>query len=379
MLKKIANWIERKQNSIFSYPVNKQRAYIEKLGAPRDELERSYFQYRCQMKLHGAMLAAILNLAALPMSLLYLVKFKENRILFSKKQTAVLLNHGLPENIVPNTLREAYGEILPEHDVPRCLDQEDFQFLRKLFVRYPFSWLLWLKVIYKVAEYSAVVKRHTPTAIICCDEFSYASPAVTSYCRQKHIKRINVMHGEKLYFMRDSFACYDKYYVWDQYYADLLIEMGAEKTQFYVEVPDSLKFQTEEALENNCDYTYYLAAENRQTLQKIAASMHRLRDQGCTVFVRPHPRYSNLEEIKQLFAGIGIEDASEVSIAQSLLRTKNAVSLYSTTLLQAYHNGTSVIIDDVSNGDKYRKLSDLKYCMLAKEHRLLSEIMGEKI
>lgn len=379
MLKKIANWIARKQNSIFTYPVQKQRAYIEKLGTPRDALERSYFQYRCQMKLYGPFLAAVLNLAAFPMSLLHLVKFRSRRVPFSREHRAVYINHGLPEHIIPNVLREELGEIVALGEESRSLDREDCRFLRKLFARYPFSWMLWLKVIYKVGDYSTAIKKYAPKAILCCDEFSYASPAVTAYCREKKVERINVMHGEKLYFMREAFVCYDRYYVWDQYYADLLMEMGAEPTQFRVEVPDSILFRTRDRGEKTVDYTYYLAAEEHRTLEKIAASMKHLQAQGNTVFIRPHPRYSNLEQIKQLFDGIGIENGAEVSIEQSLCRTHNAISLYSSTLNQAYHNGTGVVIDDLSTPDQFRKLKELKYCMLAKEHRLLSEIMGESL
>lgn len=378
MLKKIANWIARKQNSIFTYPVQKQRTYIEKLGTPRDELERSFFQYRCQMKFHGVLLATVLNLAALPMSLLYLLKFRANHVVFSQNQRAVFLNHGLPENIVPNSLREEYGQILALSDEHRSLDREDIRFLRKLFVRYPFSWLLWLKVIYKVGKYSTAIKKYAPKAVVCCDEYSYSSPAVTAYCREKNVERINVMHGEKLYFMRDSFVCYDRYYVWDQCYADLLVEMGGEKSQFRVEVPDSLRLQSEGNVEKTCDYTYYLASEDRPTLEKIAASMKQLQTQGKTVVVRPHPRYTNLKEMQPLFDGIMIEEGAEISIEESLCRTRNAIALYSSTLNQAYHNGTGVIIDDISAPDQFRKLKDLKYCMLDKEHRLLSEVMGEK-
>ena len=49
MLRKMAVLLERRQDALFSYDVNKQKKYIAKLGNPRDEIERSYFQYKCQM------------------------------------------------------------------------------------------------------------------------------------------------------------------------------------------------------------------------------------------------------------------------------------------------------------------------------------------
>ena len=44
MLRKMAVFLERRQDALFSYDVDKQRKYIEKFGNPRDEIERSYFQ-----------------------------------------------------------------------------------------------------------------------------------------------------------------------------------------------------------------------------------------------------------------------------------------------------------------------------------------------
>lgn len=377
LLKNIANWIAKKQNSIFTYPVQKQRAYIEKLGKPRDLLQRSYFQYRCQMKFNGFIVTLGLNLAALPMSVLYLIKFSRTRIRPEQHSKAVYLSLGIPENIIPDQVRQEYGTIPALQNAPQHLDKSDRRFLRRMFRRYPFSWLLWLKTIYKLGQYSALIKQYRPEAIVCCDEYSYASPYVTEYCRQKKVKRINVMHGEKLYFMRDAFVCYDEYYVWDRCYAQVLTQMGGEEHQFRIAVPESLLFSSREPVEKTRDYTYYLAGEERPSLQRIASAMKALQDRGFRVSVRPHPRYTNPEEVKLLFDGIDIEDPTQISIQHSLCRTENAVSVYSTTLNQASHNGIGVVIDDVSDEDRYRKLEEVMYCMLAREHRLLSEVIGE--
>ena len=46
MMRKMAVLLERRQDALFSYDVSKQKKYIAKLGNPRDEIERSYFQYK---------------------------------------------------------------------------------------------------------------------------------------------------------------------------------------------------------------------------------------------------------------------------------------------------------------------------------------------
>ena len=377
LLKKIAVAIERKQDSLFTYPKEKQEAYIKKLGKPADEIERGYFQYRCQMKLYGWLLFAVLNCVALPMSLLYLIQFSRKNAVFESQKQCLFVNNGIPVNIVPKALQERYEEIVPVQEDSRCLDDGDWLFLKNIFKRYPFSWMFWMKILHKLSHYSAIITKYNPSAILCCDEFSYTSSVMTKYCRERGIQLINVMHGEKLYFMRDAFVCYDEYYVWNEYYKNLLIELGADPSQFRIEEPDSLKIPYSGEPQKKYDYTYYLGAETGATLKTIAACMEKLQSKGYKVAVRPHPRYTDLAEAQDVLTGMEIEDTKKITIEQSLLRTVTAISLYSTALNQAYHNGVKIVIDDCSNFEKFQKLSERKYFMVNAEHRLLSEITEE--
>lgn len=205
---------------------------------------------------------------------------------------------------------------------------------------------------------------------------SFTSSILTDYCRACGIKHIDVMHGEKLYYMRDSFFKFDKCYVWDNYYSDLLSSMKADRDQFVVETPDSLKFGDEAVREDRYDYTYYLADENDAVLEKIAQSLRILSDRGKRIAVRPHPRYSNMESVKKYFAFAELEDSNILSIEKSLMQTRAAVSLCSTVLNQAFCNLVPVVIDDISNRTRFEKLRELKYILLNKEYRLLSEEIG---
>ena len=62
---KLARLLQRKRNPLFSSNVEFQTKYIEKLGIPRDDIERGYFQYRCQMKLLGGLLAFLYNMTSI--------------------------------------------------------------------------------------------------------------------------------------------------------------------------------------------------------------------------------------------------------------------------------------------------------------------------
>lgn len=378
LLKKIAVKLEKMQNSIFTYPVKKQAAYLKRFPKPKDEIERSYFQYCCQMKLYGPILYAFLNIASLPLAIILLCKYKGRTVGLDPTAECVFFQNGLPDNVVPNCLRQRYSDMVSVTGQDNCLTKSDIAFLKEVFKRYPFSWMLWLKTILKISQYSAAIMRYSPDAVISCDEFSFTSSIVTKYCRTKDIKRINVMHGEKLYYMRDSFVCYDEYYVWDPYYADLLMELGAEKTQFRIELPDSMIIHLDDGVQKTYDYTYYLAAENETVLKKIAESLNKLKGKGFHVAVRPHPRYSNAAEMKEIFNGMDIENAEDVSIEASLRRTKGAISLYSTVLNQAMAAGVDVVIDDVTNPENYRKLKELRYVILSAKHQLLSALVEDR-
>ncbi|MDQ0149533.1 hypothetical protein ACFO6R_09270 [Eubacterium multiforme] len=376
LLRKIAVILERRQDALFSYDVEKQKKYIKKLGRPRDDIERSYFQYKCQMKFNGNIITFLLNIASVPMILFYM--FKNGKSLIEEdieKKDAVFFRDGKPENILPNSLKEEFSYIETNPIEDFLLMKQDKKFINKIICRYPFSWHFILKCIIKIAKYRYVIRRYTPSAIIVCAEYSFTASILTLYCNQNSIEHINVMHGEKLYYMRDSFFRFDRCYVWDKHYIKLLNQLQADKNQFIIEVPESLKFKNSEYYEIKYDYTYYLGSENEEILQKIANTLKSLKDKGNKVSLRPHPRYSNIELVKKLFYFADIEDTSKVSVEKSLLRTNNAVSLYSTVLNQAICNSISVVIDDISNTINYKKLESLEYVCLKKEHKLLSELI----
>jgi len=373
-LRKIGAAIGGKQNRVFTYPVDKQKAYIARFPEPKDGIERGYFHYCCQMKLYGQPTHFFMNLAALPLSAYYLATFKAAGATTEETADAVFFPDGKPFNIVPDSLQVRYANIVSASGDGKALTKEDRKFLKGIFRRYPVSWMLWLKVIIKVAQYSHAITKYKPQAIICCSEYAYTGPFLTAYCHTRGVKLINVMHGEKMYYMRDSFAHYDEFYVWDQHYVDLLTDLGAEKEQFRVELPGSMRIKKQPDVSAQYDYTYYLGNESKEIMETIADTMRLLHSQGKRLCVRPHPRFSDLKLVNELFDYAHIEDCKAVTIEQSLLQTGAAVSLYSTVLNQAACNSIPIVIDDISNRRDFEKLKELRYICLHKEHKLLSEI-----
>ncbi|MBQ2873132.1 MAG: hypothetical protein IJE89_03960 [Bacilli bacterium] len=379
LLKKIAIAIEKKQDNIFTYPIDKQQKYINKFEDPKNNIERSYFQYCCQMKLYGKPIHLLLNIASLPLVIFYMIKLKSVKLEKNTKD-AVFFNDGKPFNIIPNSILKKYNDIITISSNERCLSKSDKRFLYKIFKKYPFSWLFWLKLIIKVSQYSYAINKYSPKAIICCSEFSFTSSILTEYCHLKNIKLINVMHGEKLYNINDSFAKFDEFYVWGQEYIDLLSLLRFDKKQFKIEVPSSLRIKKDNSVEIKYDFTYYLGGETIDELVRISENLRVIKNNGFKVSIRPHPRYSDMSEINKIFDFLDIENLEKTTIETSLLQTKNAISLFSTVLTQAYYSsiGIGIIIDDISVPNKYEKLEELKYIMISVEHKLLSELINKQ-
>ena len=177
--------------------------------------------------------------------------------------------------------------------------------------------------------------------------------------------------------MGDSFFRFNKCYVWDEYYKKLFTELRADNSQFVIEVPPSLSFASNIDAEKSIDFTYYLGIENQKEIKKIISSLSKLVEEGYRIAIRPHPRYSDMELFRNISNGIELEDCKSLSIEESLERTKNAISFFSTVLNQAYYNQVGVVIDDVTKPEQYNKLHEVGYIMLNKKHKLLSSLIGD--
>lgn len=375
ILKKVAKILQFKQNTLFTYDIEKQKKYISTFSEPVDDIERSYFQYKCQMKLMGIIMTFLLNLFSFFMTFIYLFKIKNyfNRENPKGSVDAVFLSNDISHNVLPLVLQNKYPNIkYANNEDFLTLDSEDKKFIFNLIKRYPLSWYFVFKCLLKIAMYSARIKKDNPKVVIVYAEYSFTSSVLTNYCDLKNIKHINIMHGEKLFYIRDSFFHFHECHVWDEYYKNLFIQLRAYPKQFIISVPKSLKFEGNYITRKLYDYTYYLAGEQKNELIVIANSIKKLANKGYKISIRPHPRYTDLGLVNILFENYNIEKPT-ISIEESILRTTNAISLYSTVLNQAYNNGINIVIDDISNPKRYKKLFELQYMFIYKKHRLLSE------
>lgn len=322
----------------------------------------------------------VLNIGSIVIIIFYFFKIKrfDNEIPINN-ENAVFYSNGMGLDILPRSLKERYKDIIITKEIsPKILDSVGRKLIRELLVRYPFSYYFIAKNLMKVSIYSKIINDERCGTVICSCEYSYTSSILTYYCNCKGVKHINIMHGEKLFFIRDSFFHFNVFYIWDDHYKELFTKLRASIDVYKVEVPESFIFYEDcKRIKNKIDYKYYLQAETEDTLQKIYEILLLLKERGKKVSVRTHPIYSNDNKINSIFKNIQIEDSKKVNIEDSILESKNIISLYSTVLFKAYVNNKKIIIDDCTNVYAYNALKDLNYIMIEKDIMKLSDILND--
>lgn len=368
--------------SIFNTSVAEQENFLQRLPAPRDDWERSYLQYRCQNFLMRRGLPLLLNCIAIPLLPIYERKLLNNETPEqkrheAKKELAILLFSGAA-NIVPISLGQEF-DIFQEKNFQENLhlNQSDRDYLHQLRRRYPFAFYFRLKCMLKLAMYSYIIDFYRPKAILCSEEYSFTCSLLTDYCQSRSVAHINVMHGEKAFFIRDTFIHFDRFYIWDLHYKHLFKDLGAEETQFRIEIPPSLRLPSPASIEKTVDYTYYLGNETREQIEHILSNLTILQNRGAIVAIRLHPIYfSSSKFLCEDNRGFLIEQNDTCSIEESLLRTNCVLSLYSTVLLQASFNNIPYAIDDLSNPTLLQQTMSMRYLSYSKPHTLLSELIS---
>ena len=363
------------KNTLFDFPVEKQKKYIGKFREPRSLVERSFYQYKSQMSYRGCLGAFVLNCVSLPVWLIYLL-FLNEKIIAEKADAVFVLDGNLARDNIPLKLTEEFEKIEVYSTQKNFLTIADRVYIFKLFLRYPLSWHFLLKSTVKIMRYSWILKSFSPRALIVNNEYSFTSSMLTDYCNKNGVELINVMHGEKLFNIRDSFFAFNRCYIWNEIYRDLFLELRAEPNQFIIELPPSMLFESNDVAKT-VDFTYYLQDQKEDKLKVIVDRLKQIVESGKTVAIRPHPRFTDLNSLKGCLGDVDIEieNCKDMSIENSILRTNNVISVYSTVLQQGYYNGVNVVIDDVSDPQRFEQLVEYRYLMLKSEHKLLSNIV----
>lgn len=366
--------MEKGNKGLFDFPKKEQMDYLNSLGEAEDDITRGYKQYLCQNEfVKPKWKIWVFNVGgaiALPIVLGYFLIKRT----FEKKENPIyclIEKKGMPE-VVPIEVREKYHPSI-NYRGGTSLGIGDLGFICQLGIKAPHHPYFVFKAMMNVARYSDLIYRYHSQVIIQFGEFSFSSSVLTSYCHKHKVKHIDVMHGEKLYNIRDSFFHYDECYVWSEHYVRLFTSLKAEPTQFRIAIPPSLKIDNEKYKKPECyaDYKYYLAICSEDTIKQIVCAMAFAKLEGKTVKYRPHPRYTDVSLLRKYVAEKDIEWPHEVNIQESIANIECAVGSYTTVMVQAYFSGKQVMMDDVAEEKEYKLLCSLNY--------ILSEVKYDKL
>ena len=358
--------------------IEEKKQYIKSFGKPKDCFERSYFQFLCQKKEKPfifKLIYAILNIPSFFLIIFFLIwpfKCKDNINKNTKEDAICMFDKNLNDRI-PNVLLNNINDIKFLEKIKYNYTYSDKKFFINLWKNYPCSFNFLLKILLKIGVYRYYINQiKDAKLIITANEYSYTSSAMTEFCKINNLAHINVMHGESVFDLDKTFFCYDKCFVWDEFYIELYCKLGASKEQFIIAIPPCLKFD-DILSSDKISYKYYLQSQTKIQMEEIKRLLESMTD---NYIVRPHPLYTNLRILNDTFDKKVIEN-NDISIEESIMETTNIIAWDSTVLLQAYLNDKNAIIDDLSNPER-NKFIEYGYIMNERAMRLSSMINKNK-
>lgn len=376
ILRKVNNKLSNKMVSERTLTYREQYDFLQSLPEPQDDIERSYDQYLCQKfsseSKFSFFLKTVASAVMLPIYCHKKYKLEERDSSVQKPSIYIMVNN--KTDMLPYELRDSNKLVGIPYGKGFYLDKDDIAYIKKIKKTHPHSYYFVYKVLLKIGLYSSIIKKYDPVEIIVNAETSFTSSILTDYCEKHGVQHIDVMHGEKVFWIRDSFFRFTKCYVWSDYHIDLFKSMRATQSKYIVSLPPAMRFDASKiSAEKIMDYRFYLGYETEQTLRSLKTITDIFDEKQKSYMIRPHPVYTDLELLNKYFESGVVEDVKSVGIEQSIVSTRNVVSIFSTVLRQAYYAGIRVIVDDCSNPKKYREMKDLKFWLYETNHVLLSE------
>lgn len=373
---KFLNFLRSFDKDLFDTTSNEQKEILAMMKEPIDDIDRSYNQFKGRHFFYHTIkeiVAEVVSFFGLPIYLIYcyvLYIFKPKQ----KTSYQAIGDFYKFEEVIPNTLKQEFNINNEVWNKGRMLSLRDIFLLFHIFYRHPVPCFVF-KIAIKLSYYKYTIYCYNPKAIIVHNEASYAGSILTKYCNDLGIEHINVMHGEKLFYLGNVYFRYNRCYVWGEHYKQMFLSLKAESSQFRIEIPESFNID----LKNNykqefySDYKYYLQIYDEVQIKSIIKSLDFILRNGQTYKLRPHPRFSNFKLLEEVIDKQYIEYPNKVPILESIASTKHVIGSYTTVLNQAYYAKIDVIFDDVTYKKTFDKLGDLNYIFANKDTNKLSE------
>lgn len=351
-------------------------AFFAAQPAPQDAVDQAYIKYRCMTwynypkRIRGLFHAV--SFVMLPFCRLYYTVKGVSAPKDADRKTAVLRVNPVIgyEDILPDGLiDEGDTALIRSYKMSRgVLTPEAKALYLESSRRYPHAYYFRLLTLLKLAEYGGWMQTYAPEKIVVyANERDFVLPLKTALCEQNGVSHISFMHGDLTFSIEKSYLQYSAYYLWDEHYKDMLTRVGADDTQFRIYTPEKYRLSFDGVAEPAYYLTFYFSSEKHEALRNIHRMLQALQKEGKRCKVRPHPRYSDLPFLKEVFTDIEIEDPHEVDLYDSMAKSRHIAGLKSTVLLQAYYAGKPVILDDVSDPEYLEYLRKCDYILLQKD------------
>lgn len=361
---------------------------------PMDDLDRSEAQYTIIKSLDSKRENVIKDILAIPGLIvsivisLFISCFRNYAVEKNVDAIALVIESSKVANLkqlgIPELIKKEYGNIKFVARRKRVklfswgCDKNVLRFWGKAFTRYPHKPYLLLSLWLHLINVNELMMLYSPRAIISTQsERDFSSSYITCYCEKNNVKNICVMHGEYLVSPYHCFVRFSKFYVWDKMYIEQFKKVRCLKNQFVVFFPKRFKMNITPKIKY--EICYYLQDNNENSLMILNACLKKVIDKGYKCCIRPHPRVSDLNKLKDIFdERIEIENINDISIEESLGRSKYIVSQYSTVISEAINNGLLAVIDDVTDSEMIDNLKKAMYINLEKTELRFSSLL-EKI
>lgn len=383
--------------------IDYQKQIIDSFREPRSDYDRVDFNYLVLRKIKGiSMKRIVLEVASIFAIPILLVIYAINRLFYrNKKQnigkTIIIESHNRKgkaydfEGRVPE-FGDDYNPVFIYKTgafpkiVGGVIGRTALKIYLKFICRHPFWFFYNLRCLVNLMGYNKLLYLHSPKAIVNSRmEVNPMSSIISYLCESCSCEFICFMHGEVMIDINTAFVRFSHFYIWDRHYIDVFQWSRCDMRQYVIYKP-GLYMMTDSVVTSPRYYlTYYLTGNEKSGVDINAKEICRIlvgiSKRGKRCKVRPHPRWSNLEQLKLVFdkMNIEIEQCNIVPVKDSILDSEVVVGTFSSVLTEAYYLGKKVYIDDVSDPALIKELVMKKYFLLGKEVGLLSELLDNQI
>lgn len=365
--------------------------FLSKMPPADDYISNTYNKYLCRQFHFPIWKRFIMEVAAFPLMIkvlfenrkvsLVLPNCKENSI-FIEEKTDLKYDDIIPEDLI-NKYSKSMSAINNRDSklLKEAFSIEAIKLLKPLVKKYWYHPYMIVWCYRELKKHSTYIMTYNPKAtVVYVEERNIATPLIKQLYKNTGRDFISFMHGEYLLRLIQGYMGFSKYYIWDESYIDTFSSvLKCDIDEYVLYKPKKLEKKWD--LENSIPTyycTYYFSAESKESIHKLGGIFKNFEKEGKRCKVRPHPRYSQLDVIREVFPEYMIEDPKKINIEQSLRDTKYVVGLATTVLAEAYYEGREVVIDDITSVEKYNNLKKRRFVSLKRPHILFSELLKDE-